>query len=143
MRPVAPHANSQYAEHFARPRNVGAIENSVGRVGTATVTVSECGDVMRLQIEVDPQGRITRAAFKTFGCSAAIAAGSVTTEWLKGKSVEQADGFRGEYVTQALSLTPDKQHSSRLAEGAVREALADYRSHPSQVSTGGATCRSR
>ncbi len=83
---------------------------------------------MRLQIEVDCQGRIKRAVFKTFGCSAAIAAGSLTTEWLRGKTVDQAESFSGDYVTERLGLTPEKQHSSRLAEDAVRGAIADWQS---------------
>jgi len=144
MERSAPHHSPEYTEHFSHPKNVGAIEGGDGAVGTATVTVSECGDVMRLQIEMDSRGRIARAAFKTFGCSAAIAAGSVTTEWLKGKSVEQAEDFRGEYVTERLSLAPDKQHSSRLAEGAIREALADLRKRARPASgKGGRVCRSR
>jgi nitrogen fixation NifU-like protein len=82
---------------------------------------------MRLQIEVDGRGRISRAMFKTFGCSAAIAAGSVTTEWLQGRNVEEAESFSGDYVTARLSLTPDKQHSSRLARDAVLQAIADWK----------------
>jgi nitrogen fixation NifU-like protein len=130
--------SAEFTEHFTRPRNVGAIADG-GRVGTGTVTVSECGDVMRLQIEVDPRGRISRAVFKTFGCSAAIAAGSITTEWLTGRSIEEAEGFRGEYVTERLRLTPDKKHSSRLAEGAVREALGDYRKRCCAAGAGAAS----
>jgi nitrogen fixation NifU-like protein len=114
-------------EHFARPRNVGSLDRRSRRVGTGTATVSECGDVMRLQIEVDPRGRISRAMFKTFGCSAAIAAGSVTTEWLRGRSIEEAENFTGDYITERLSLPPDKQHSSRLAQDAVRQAIADWK----------------
>ena len=114
-------------EHFTRPRNVGSLDRRSRRVGTGTATVSECGDVMRLQIEVDPRGRISRAVFKTFGCSAAIAAGSVTTEWLRGRNVEEAESFTGDYVTERLSLLPDKQHSSHLAQDAVRQAIADWK----------------
>jgi len=123
---MEPNHSPEFTEHFAHPRNVGTLDGQSERVGTGTATVSECGDVMRLQIELGPDGRIARAVFKTFGCSAAIAAGSVTTEWLKGRSIEEARQFSGEYVTRRLSFGPDKQHSSLLAENAVRDALADY-----------------
>ena len=124
---MEPNHSPEFMEHFARPRNVGSLDRRSRRVGTGTARVAECGDVMRLQIEVDGRGRISRAMFKTFGCSAAIAAGSVTTEWLRGRNVQEAEGFSGDYVTERLSLPPDKQHSSRLAEDAVRQALADWK----------------
>ena len=124
---MEPSHSPELMEHFSRPRNVGSLDRRSRRVGTATATVADCGDVMRLQIEVDQRGRISRAVFKTFGCSAAIAAGSVTTEWLRGRYVEEAEGFSGDYVTERLSLPPDKQHSSRLAEDAVRQAVADFK----------------
>ena len=124
---MEPNHSPEFTEHFAHPRNVGTLDGQSERVGTGTATVSECGDVMRLQIEVDGQGRISRAMFKTFGCSAAIAAGSVTTEWLRGRNVEEAGSFSGDYVTEQLSLPPDKQHSSRLAADAVRQAIADWK----------------
>jgi len=127
MSKVERNHSAEFEDHFAHPRNVGSLGDADEGVGTATVTVSECGDVMRLQIKVDDQGRIFRAVFKAYGCSAAIAAGSVTTEWLKGRSIAEAQGFRKQYVTEALSLRLDKQHASRLAAGAVREALADLR----------------
>ena len=124
---MEPNHSPEFMEHFAHPRNVGSLDRRSRRVGTGTATVSECGDVMRLQIEVDPQGRISRAMFKTFGCSAAIAAGSVTTEWLRGRNIEEAESFSGDYVTERLSLPPDKQHSSHLAQDAVRQAIADWK----------------
>jgi nitrogen fixation NifU-like protein len=124
---MEPNHGLEFMEHFAHPRNVGSLDRRSRHVGTGTATVSECGDVMRLQIEVDPRGRISRAMFKTFGCSAAIAAGSVTTEWLRGRSIEEAESFSGDYVTERLSLPPDKQHSSRLARDAVRQAVADWK----------------
>ncbi len=124
---MEPSHSPEFMEHFARPRNVGSLDRRSRRVGTGTATVSECGDVMRLQIEVNPRGRISRAMFKTFGCSAAIAAGSVTTEWLRGRSIEEAESFTGDYITERLSLPPDKRHSSRLAEDAVRQAVADWK----------------
>jgi NifU-like protein involved in Fe-S cluster formation len=132
---MEPNHSPEFVDHFTRPRNVGALNRRSRRVGTATVRVSECGDVMRLQIDVDPRGRISRAMFKTFGCSAAIAAGSVTTEWLRGRNVQEAESFSGDYVTERLSLPPEKQHGSRLAEDAVRQAVADWkhtrrRGHP-------------
>jgi len=124
---MEPNRSPEFVKHFSNPRNVGALDRQSRRVGTATVTVADCGDVMRLQIEADCQGRITQAMFKAFGCSAAIAAGSLTTEWLRGRSVDQAEGFSGDYVTERLALTPEKQHGSRLAEDAVRAAVADWK----------------
>jgi len=135
MNPTPWDHSEQFTDHFTHPRNVGAIPVG-GHVGTGTVTASECGDVMRLQIEVDKAGRISRAVFKVFGCSAAIAAGSATTEWLRGRSIEEAEGFRGEVVTDLLQLAPDKQHASRLAEGAVREAVGDYKKRCCAAGTG-------
>jgi len=119
--------NPEFEDHFNNPRNVGSLNSQSPHVGTATVTVADCGDVMRLQIEVDSQEHIKRCMFKTFGCSAAIAAGSLTTEWLGGKTIDQAELFSGDYVTERLGLTPEKQHSSRLAEDAVRGAITDWK----------------
>ena len=124
---MEPSHSPELMEHFSRPRNVGSLDRRSRRVGTGTATVADCGDVMRLQIEVDGRGRISRAKFKTLGCSAAIAAGSVTTEWLRGRNVEEVENFSADYVTQRLSLPPDKQHSSHLAQDAVRQALADWK----------------
>ncbi len=124
---MEPNHSPEFVEHFTSPRNVGSLDRRSRRVGTGTATVAECGDVMRLQIEVDGQGRISRAVFKTFGCSAAIAAGSVATEWLRGRNVQEAEGFSDDYVTERLSLALDKQHSSRLAQNAVRQAIADWK----------------
>ena len=124
---MEPNHSPELMDHFSRPRNVGSLDRRSRRVGTGTATVSECGDVMRLQIEVDQRGRISRAMFKTFGCSAAIAAGSVTTEWLQGRNVQEAESFSGDYVTARLSLAPDKQHSSHLARDAVVQAIADWK----------------
>lgn len=124
---MEPNQSPEFVKHFSNPVNVGSLDRRSRCVGTATVTVADCGDVMRLQIEVDRHGRIARAMFKAFGCSAAIAAGSLTTEWLRGRSVDQAEGFTADYVTERLALTPEKQHSSRLAEDAVRAAVADWK----------------
>lgn len=124
---MEPNRNPEFEDHFNSPRNVGSLNDLSPRVGTATVTVADCGDVMRLQIEVDCQGHIKQSLFKTFGCSSAIAAGSLTTEWLRGRTVAQAERFSGNYVTERLGLTPEKQHSSRLAEDAVREAISDWK----------------
>ncbi len=124
---MKPEYSPEYERHFSNPSNVGRLDHQSCRVGSATVSVADCGDVMRLQIEIDHHGRVKRAKFKTFGCSAAIAAGSVTTEWLEGRSVEQAEVFSGEYITERLALTPEKQHSSRLAENAVRAAVDDWK----------------
>jgi nitrogen fixation NifU-like protein len=125
---MEPNHSPELMEHFSRPRNVGSLDRRSRRVGTGTATVADCGDVMRLQIEVDGRGRIARVKFKTFGCSAAIAAGSVATEWLRGRNVQDAESFSADYVTRRLSLPPDKQHSSHLAEDAVRQAVADWKS---------------
>jgi len=113
-------------DHFKNPRNVGTLDKSKKTVGTGLVGAPECGDVMRLQIEVDDQGVITEAKFKTFGCGSAIASSSLATEWLKGKSVNEAAGIDNMDIVEELELPPVKIHCSVLAEDAIKAAIKDY-----------------
>ena len=115
-------------DHFHNPKNVGTLDKSKKNVGTGLVGAPECGDVMRLQIEVDDAtGLITDAKFKTFGCGSAIASSSVATEWLKGKSLDQAVGIDNMDIVEELALPPVKIHCSVLAEDAIKAAINDYR----------------
>jgi nitrogen fixation protein NifU and related proteins len=114
-------------DHFTHPRNVGALDKSSPRVGTGIVGTEDCGDVIRLQIEAGDDGRIVEARFKTFGCAPAIAASSWTTEWLKGRTIGQAELLDRSYVADELSLPPAKLHCSALAERAVKAAVADWK----------------
>lgn len=114
-------------EHFKNPRNVGTLDKSDKNVGTGLVGAPECGDVMRLQIQVDPETHtIVDAKFKTFGCGSAIASSSLATEWLKGKSVNEALTIDNMDIVEELALPPVKIHCSVLAEDAIRSAIADY-----------------
>lgn len=115
-------------DHYENPRNVGTLDKSKKTVGTGLVGAPECGDVMRLQIEVDDAtGVITDAKFKTFGCGSAIASSSLATEWLKGKTVDQALTIDNMDIVEELSLPPVKIHCSVLAEDAIKAAINDYR----------------
>jgi nitrogen fixation NifU-like protein len=115
-------------DHYNNPRNVGTLDKGKKNVGTGLVGAPECGDVMRLQIEVDENtGKITDAKFKTFGCGSAIASSSVATEWLKGKSIDDATRISNMDIVEELSLPPVKIHCSVLAEDAIRSAINDYR----------------
>jgi nitrogen fixation NifU-like protein len=113
-------------DHFNNPRNVGTLDKSKSNVGTGLVGAPECGDVMRLQIEVN-DNIITDAKFKTFGCGSAIAASSLATEWLKGMSIDDAIKLDNMELVEELSLPPVKIHCSVLAEDAIKEAINDYR----------------
>lgn len=114
-------------EHFTNPRNVGTLDKSDLNVGTGLVGAPECGDVMRLQIQVDPgTNTIVDAKFKTFGCGSAIASSSLATEWLKGKTVDQALQIDNMDIVEELALPPVKIHCSVLAEDAIHSAIADY-----------------
>ena len=114
-------------EHFNHPKNVGTLDKSKNTVGTGLVGAPECGDVMRLQIEVDEEsGMIKDAKFKTFGCGSAIASSSLATEWLKGKSIDEA--LTIDNLATELALPPVKIHCSVLAEDAIKSAIADYKS---------------
>ena len=115
-------------EHFKNPKNVGTLDKSKKSVGTGLVGAPECGDVMRLQIEVDDATQtITDAKFKTFGCGSAIASSSLATEWLKGKSIDQALLIDNMDIVEELALPPVKIHCSVLAEDAIKEAIMDYK----------------
>ena len=113
-------------DHYQNPRNVGTLDKSKPTVGTGLVGAPECGDVMRLQIEIE-DGIITDAKFKTFGCGSAIAASSLATEWLKGKTVDEAAKLDNMEIVEELNLPPVKIHCSVLAEDAVHAAINDYR----------------
>ena len=113
-------------DHYTNPRNTGTLDKSKPNVGTGLVGAPECGDVMRLQIEVN-DGVITDAKFKTFGCGSAIAASSLATEWLKGKTVEEAITIDNMDLVEELNLPPVKIHCSVLAEDAIKSAINDYR----------------
>jgi Fe-S cluster assembly scaffold IscU len=114
-------------DHYQNPKNVGTLDKSQKNVGTGLVGAPECGDVMRLQIEVDEAGVIKDAKFKTFGCGSAIASSSLATEWLKGKSVEDALKIDNMDIVEELNLPPVKIHCSVLAEDAIKAAINDYR----------------
>lgn len=115
-------------DHYENPRNVGSLDKAAKDVGTGVVGAPECGDVMKLQIKVSSDGVIEDAKFKTFGCGSAIASSSLATEWVKGKTVDEALGIKNTDIVEELSLPPVKIHCSVLAEDAIRAALTDYRS---------------
>ena len=114
-------------EHYENPRNIGTLDQSAEDVGTGLVGAPACGDVMRLQIQVDDNGVIRDARFKTFGCGSAIASSSLATEWIKGKSIDEAAQIKNSQIAQELSLPPVKIHCSVLAEDAIKSAIEDYR----------------
>ena len=115
-------------EHYERPRNVGSLDSGSDDVGTGLVGAPECGDVMKLQIKVDDDGVIADAKFKTFGCGSAIAASSLATEWVRGKSINEAEELSNVEIVEELSLPPVKIHCSVLAEDAIKAAISDYKS---------------
>ncbi|MBK7876786.1 MAG: Fe-S cluster assembly scaffold IscU [Planctomycetes bacterium] len=114
-------------DHYNNPRNVGSLDKGKTNVGTGVVGAPECGDVMKLQIEVDGD-RIVDAKFKTFGCGSAIASSSLATEWIKGKTLDEAMAIKNTQIVEELSLPPVKIHCSVLAEDAIKSAIADYKS---------------
>ena len=114
-------------DHYERPRNIGSLDSRSNSVGTGLVGAPECGDVMKLQIEVDEKGTIVDAKFKTFGCGAAIAASSLATEWVKDRSVNEAETIKNVDIVEELSLPPVKIHCSVLAEDAIKAAIKDYK----------------
>jgi len=119
--------STKVLDHYNNPRNVGSFDKADVNVGTGIVGAPECGDVMKLQIKVDPvTGRIVDAKFKTFGCGSAIASSSLATEWLKGKTVEEAMEIKNTSIVEELSLPPVKVHCSVLAEDAIKAAIKDY-----------------
>ena len=115
-------------EHYERPRNIGSLDSRSKSVGTGLVGAPECGDVMKLQIEVNNENKIIDAKFKTFGCGSAIASSSLATEWIKGKSVVEASSISNTEIVEELSLPPVKIHCSVLAEDAIKAAIKDYQS---------------
>lgn len=114
-------------DHFEHPRNVGTLDKNAQDVGTGMVGAPACGDVMRLQIKVNPEGVIEDAKFKTYGCGSAIASSSLVSEWVKGKTLEEAGKITNAQIADELALPPVKIHCSILAEDAVKAAIADYR----------------
>ena len=114
-------------EHYENPRNVGSFDKDDPSVGTGLVGAPACGDVMKLQLKINEQGIIEDAKFKTFGCGSAIASSSLATEWLKGKTVDEALAIKNTDIVTELSLPPVKIHCSVLAEDAIKAAIADYR----------------
>ena len=115
-------------EHYERPHNVGSLDNRDSSVGTGLVGAPECGDVMKLQIQVDENQKIIDAKFKTFGCGSAIASSSLATEWVKGKTVDEASMIQNTEIVKELSLPPVKIHCSVLTEDAIKAAIKDYQS---------------
>ena len=115
-------------EHYENPRNVGTLDKNDEHVGTGLVGAPACGDVMRLQIKVNDSGVIEDAKFKTFGCGSAIASSSLATEWLKGKTIDEAETIKNSMIAEELHLPPVKIHCSVLAEDAIKSAIADFRS---------------
>ncbi len=120
--------SNKVLDHYDNPRNVGSLDKTDPNVGTGMVGAPECGDVMKLQVKVDPvSGIIEEAKFKTFGCGSAIASSSLATEWLKGKTVDQALEIKNTDIVNELSLPPVKIHCSVLAEDAIKAAISDYK----------------
>jgi len=116
-------------EHYEKPRNVGSLDNRSNNVGSGLVGAPECGDVMKLQIQVNEEtGVIEDAKFKTFGCGSAIASSSLATEWVKGRTIEEAGKIQNTEIVKELSLPPVKIHCSVLAEDAIKSAIKDYKS---------------
>jgi len=114
-------------DHYDNPRNIGSFDKTEGDIGTGLVGAPACGDVMKLQIKVGADGRIADAKFKTFGCGSAIASSSLATEWVKGKTLEEAEKIKNTEIAQHLSLPPVKIHCSVLAEDAIKAAIKDFR----------------
>lgn len=114
-------------DHYENPRNVGVLDKDAANVGTGMVGAPACGDVMRLQIQVDDNGVIEEARFKTYGCGSAIASSSLVTEWLKGKTLDEAQAIKNIDIANELALPPVKVHCSVLAEDAIKAAIDDYR----------------
>ena len=119
--------STKVIEHYENPRNVGTLDKSDDSVGTGLVGAPACGDVMRLQIKVNRDGVIEDAKFKTFGCGSAIASSSLATEWIKGKTIDEAEAIKNSQIVEELNLPPVKIHCSVLAEDAIKGAIADYK----------------
>jgi nitrogen fixation NifU-like protein len=119
-------------DHYENPRNIGSLDKNDDDVGTGLVGAPACGDVMKLQIKVGPDGLIEDAKFKTFGCGSAIASSSLVTEWVKGKTIDEAETIKNTDIAKHLALPPVKIHCSVLAEDAIKAAIADYRTKAAQ-----------
>jgi nitrogen fixation NifU-like protein len=119
-------------DHYENPRNVGTMDNGDSQVGTGMVGAPACGDVMRLQIKVNEAGVIEDAKFKTYGCGSAIASSSLLTEWVKGKTLDEASAIKNAEIAEELALPPVKIHCSVLAEDAIKAAISDYQSKQGQ-----------
>lgn len=119
--------SKKVVDHYENPRNVGALDKDAADVGTGLVGAPACGDVMKLQIKVSKEGIIEDAKFKTFGCGSAIASSSLVTEWIKGKTLDEAEQIKNTEIAQELVLPPVKIHCSILAEDAIKAAIADYK----------------
>ncbi|XP_072103815.1 iron-sulfur cluster assembly enzyme ISCU [Mobula birostris] len=125
--PLSAAYHEKVVDHYENPRNVGSLDKNAKNVGTGLVGAPACGDVMKLQIEVGGDGKIIDARFKTFGCGSAIASSSLATEWVKGKTVDEASRIKNTDIAKELCLPPVKLHCSMLAEDAIKAALADYK----------------
>lgn len=123
--PASKSYHKKVVDHYEHPRNVGSFDKSDPKVGTGLVGAPACGDVMKLQIRVDDDGKIVDSCFKTFGCGSAIASSSVATEWIKGKSMNEATGITNSDIAKHLNLPPVKLHCSMLAEDAIKAAVKD------------------
>ncbi|HVT53896.1 MAG TPA: Fe-S cluster assembly scaffold IscU [Dongiaceae bacterium] len=123
-------------DHYDNPRNIGSFGKNEADVGTGLVGAPACGDVMKLQIKVGADGRIADAKFKTFGCGSAIASSSLATEWVKGKTLEEAEKIKNTEIAQHLSLPPVKIHCSVLAEDAIKAAIKDFREKQTDGASG-------
>ena len=119
--------SKELIDHYENPRNVGAMDDTDGDIGTGLVGAPACGDVMKLQIKVSPDGIIEDAKFKTFGCGSAIASSSLVTEWVKGKTLDEAGEIKNTDIAEELALPPVKIHCSVLAEDAIKAAISDYK----------------
>jgi nitrogen fixation NifU-like protein len=126
--------STKVIDHYENPRNVGSFEKGDEGVGTGMVGAPACGDVMKLQIKVGPDGTIEDAKFKTYGCGSAIASSSLVTEWVKGKTLDEAMAIKNTAIAEELALPPVKIHCSILAEDAIKAAVADYRKKHGQDS---------
>jgi len=129
--------SEKVVDHYNNPRNVGSLDKSDPSVGTGVVGAPECGGVMKLQIKVNQQGVIEDAKFKTFGCGSAIASSSLATEWLKGKTIDEASQIKNTDIVQELALPPVKIHCSVLAEDAIKAALADVKKKQESLTSPG------
>ncbi|MEW6037814.1 MAG: Fe-S cluster assembly scaffold IscU [Pseudomonadota bacterium] len=129
-------------DHYENPRNVGSFDKDEDGVGTGVVGAPACGDVMKLQIKINDEGVIEDAKFKTYGCGSAIASSSLVTEWVKGKTVDEALAIKNSEIAEALALPPVKIHCSVLAEDAIKAAVSDYKAKKGVADEGYEICKS-